>query len=462
MWVSLGVTLKQRVAARVRGSISQLLLVCALTGWFAGVAPGTAIALTQDEIDTLWPQLPDDASSGDTGTTETAAPITTEAPGAAPATDGRPAAERATTALIEQANAEAAIRALLKTPSDVPMPPALGVSCEDDAVTQMLTGELVAAWVRAASEPEAGLLIRLNAARRSLQLLGLDDGTTYDLETRLADRLGAKARALMQANQKNRDAIPAVIGFVRKAAQLSDLLGNTPTAVGLVDVLGAWLDPFVPDMLRELKSAHDYTMATTVVRLVRGLNSLGVETGSANLESVLARIAAAMHFQLTVDYQFTLTGENGHVESYHLRADIPLAFEIGGSERETRAMLVGEATGHYISYTDPDGDLGMLPASFQVGAKVENFDACAGTATLFLDRFYADAETYTFRNGDPAMLSGGMYGWLAAWEEYRANGGYVFDLEVTNKSAVAIDATLSGGQGAFVGVLKVTLEHQPK
>ncbi|WP_372841317.1 hypothetical protein [Phaeovulum sp.] len=450
--------MKQRVAARARGSVLQLALVFALTGWLAGFAADTATALTQEEIDTLWPVLPDDAPSDATGTD---APITENAPDVAPTADTRPASERAAGALAERTKVEAAIRALLKTPIDVPTPPALGVSCEDNAVTQMLTGELVTAWVRAASEPEAELLINLTAARRGLQLLGLDDGAAYDLEARLADRLGAKARALMRTNQKNRDAIPAVIGFVGKAAQLSDLLGDTEKVAGLLNALGAWLDPFVPDMLRDLRKAHDYTMATTVMRLVRVLNLLGVETGSADLGSVYEHIAAAMRFQLTLDYQFTLTGENGHVETYHLRAEIPLTFEIGGAEREARAMLVGEATGNYVSYTDPDGDLGMLPASFPVAAKIENFDACAGTATLFLDRFYADAETYTFRNGDPAALPNGMYGWLAVWGENRAHGGYLFNLDVINKSALAIDETLSGAQGAFAGTLKITLEHRP-
>ena len=159
-------------------------------------------------------------------------------------------------------------------------------------------------------------------------------------------------------------------------------------------------------------------------------------------------------------YRFTLTGADGNVETYNLRADILLSFEIGGSERETRAILVGEATGSYISYVDSDGELGMLPASFPAGAKVEEFDACTGTASLSLDRFYAVAETYISPNCGPASVSSGMYGWMAVWDANRDKGSYVFDLEVI-KTASAVDMTLSGAQGAYAGTLDITLFHDP-
>ncbi len=359
-------------------------------------------------------------------------------------------------ALADRAAVEAEIAALLKTPVDVPQPPAQAAGCSDAA------GPDLDAWVRTASDPEAALLTRLGDARRALQSLGLDDGTAYDVEQQLAARLSAKAIAVMAANAKQRDSIAAVVRFVRAAASLSDTLGQSDAAADLMARLSAWLAPFVPDMLRDLRTRHDYSMIAAVLGLIRQMNLMGLETGAANLEDALAEIQKAMTFHLTLDYQFTATGANGNVESFHLTAELPLTYEIGGGDKEVRDMLVGEGTGTYLSYTDSDGGLRMQAPAFPVAAKIEALNPCAGTAKLFLDRFYAGAETYIAKDGAAWELNMAEVSFMVNYEQNLRPDGWLFDLPLRNLQKTAVDTAIAGGQGTFAGTLQVTLDHRPK
>lgn len=105
----------------------------------------------------------------------------------------------------------------------------------------------------------------------------------------------------------------------------------------------------------------------------------------------------------------------------------------------------------------------MEAPDFTVAVKIEDFDACAGRATLFLDRFYADTETYISNSdGFAAPLGLGMAGWMAVWEEQSGGGGWTFDLEVANRRAKAVEIGFGGAQGVFAADLAITLEHRPQ
>jgi hypothetical protein len=420
--------------------------------------------LTPEELYDLWPEIsiipnPDDPPEPGSPSEP---PPQSDGPATEPETPTSPTLEqREAAAKAERAAVEQEIAALLKTAVNVPAVPPLGVACEEDAVVQDLTAHVLRAWVQEASEPEASLLARLWTARRALQSLGVDDASSYAVEAQLVERLAAKAHAIMKANAKNRDAIPAVIGFVRGVARLSGSLGQSDTESELISALAAWLAPFVPGMLKDLREDHDYAMVIAVLRLLGQINALGLETGSGHLEDALSKITAAMTFALTLDYRFTVTGANGNVESFHLQASFPVRFEIGGGEKDVRAMLAGEGTGSYLSYTESDGRLRMQAQSFPVGAKIESFDPCAGTAQLFLDRFYAEAETYIFSDGTTADLNMAEVSFMVSYEKNRGPDGWLFDIPVTNRQKMVVETTIAGGQGTFAGTLQVTLDHQP-
>lgn len=419
--------------------------------------------LTPEEIDTLWPPVADTAV--DEPAPDLAEPAPAEpSPETEPDTTGPdPAlADREATARAERAAVEKDIAQLLKTAVETPRPPALDLSCEEDAVTQTLTAELVNAWVREASEPEASLLIRLTNAHRALQLLGADDATSYATEEKLAARLVTKAKAVMAAHAGTRDTVLPVVGLVRAASQLAGILGQAETSAELQAALGAWLSPLVPGMLTDLRDKHDYAMVTTVMRLLRQLNSLGLETGSADLADAMDKIRAAMRFQLTLDYQFTVTGANGNVESFHLKAEFPVQFELGGGEKTARAVLVGEGTGSYLSYSETDGQLTMQAPDFPVAARIESFDPCAGTAKLFIDRFYAESETYFAHDGTPADLNMAEVSFMVNFDRNRRQNGWEFDVDVINLRKKAVDVALNAAMNAFAGTLYVTLDHQPQ
>lgn len=413
----------------------------------AALAAGPAGAQALDGPDALWsPEVYDLGGSW-----------TTPGPALGPE-DAGTLAQREDLARQQAAAAEAEIRKVLAGQINLPAPPALDLSCQSKDAAP----DPVEAWVRAATEPEATLLEQLHAARRELQLLGLDAGEAYELESQVAHRVGENARAVMAANRKAPGAIPAVVGLVRRASAMEGALGNTAESESLLAELGPWLAPFLPDMLTALREQHDYSKVEAALRLVRGMNSLGLETGTADLDSVLAQIEAAMQFQLTVDYTFTVTGANGSYESYHLQAEVPLKYRVGGADKDARAMLVGEGTGSYLSYIESDGDLQMQAPGFAVGAKVEKFDPCAGTATLFMDRLYAEAETYIYPDGPPTELNMAEVSFMVLWEDHNQNGGWVFVLPVTNRAVMAIDVPISETLNEFAGTMQFTLEHRPK
>lgn len=171
-----------------------------------------------------------------------------------------------------------------------------------------------------------------------------------------------------------------------------------------------------------------------------------------------------MQFDLTLTFHLTSTGANGNVEEWLLKSEFPLRYTLGGGGKTLRAVIVGEGTGNYASYVDkdPGSKLTMQAPSFPVAAKVDDFDACLGSATVIIDQFYAQTETYLTHDGSPTELPTVQWAWIMMFEERQAGGAFAFKVPVNNLSATAIDRQIRVIMGVFDGTLTIKLEHRPK
>ncbi len=97
-----------------------------------------------------------------------------------------------------------------------------------------------------------------------------------------------------------------------------------------------------------------------------------------------------------------------------------------------------------------------------MGAKIEDFDACLGSATVIIDQFYSEAETYLTHDGFPAELPMLQSAWIIMFEDRQSGGAYAFKVPLNNLNATAIDRQIRVIMGVFDGTLTIKLEHRPK
>lgn len=359
-----------------------------------------------------------------------------------------------------------ATRALLKQPeTPAAPPPSLGIECkQQDEIGKMSTSQLVQDYVKSAGDPESAALAALIEARRGLQSLGEDASESYELESALAGRLIRKAEQLLRSTRKQRDKILPVVAFANRTAQMMQLLGDSGLEQKLIAEVGAWAAELLPPMIDDIAKKHDYSLVNAVFQVARAANSAGFETGNADVNSLMARIEAVMQFDLTLTFHLKSTGANGNVEEWELKSEFPLRYTLGGSGKTLRAVLVGNGTGKYVSYVDkePGNKLTMQATSFPVGGKIEDFDACLGSATVVVDQFYAQTETYLTHDGFPAELPIVQWAWIMMFEDRQSGGAFAFKVPVKNLNATAIDRDIRVIMGVFDGTLTIKLVHRPK
>jgi hypothetical protein len=205
----------------------------------------------------------------------------------------------------------------------------------------------------------------------------------------------------------------------------------------------------------KLRNGHDYSLVPVLSFVERQLPLFGASTDNDNFQTDLAN---AMTFKLTMDIALDGTSSAGtaHVEA---NGDVTL-----NADANSIFPLSGSGTINYQpSY---DGPLTLVPGqSFTENARVDNFDACKNlTASIFLDRFGADIETYTYAGAD--VQAGGVLeetgdafftGYLGQ------DGSYTFPITLQNKNVQAVNQTFTKpGNGGGTLALKLVLTHTPK
>jgi hypothetical protein len=377
----------------------------------------------------------------------------------------------AETTRLQDAMAKA--RELLKQKEVVyPSPPSTPLECK--TTEALMNAQTVKDFVAEASAPEIEVITLLQDARKEKLLLGTAtaEDNTYGLELQLVSRLKLKAERLLQDYRRQLDRrkkLPAIAAFARRTGQMLAVLGDAASEEALTAKLSDWVANLLPLMLRELKVNHDYRQVRAIYNVTRIANLTGVNTGRADIDTIYGQIIAAMHFDLTLNFSLRSTGANGFTEDWKLTGAFPISYIVaGGKEGGTGAheMVVGGGTGKYDRYDNNDASSSRLTMSappFAVEVKIEDFDPCAGTANVQLDRFYADEETYkSSAHPEPVPLPVVKTGWTLFYGDRLKGGLFSFELPLANLAPTAIDSSIDATAGVFSGTLAIKLVHTPQ
>ena len=353
------------------------------------------------------------------------------------------------------------VEAALKKPVEpASTPPDYELECNDATIVRLTTEQLVQAYAKVAGEPEIGLLTRLLDVRRELQLLGVTTLETHQAE--LAARLLAKTKGLIATWGRDRNKVLAVLGFAHRAQQVASLVGAEVGQSFFAEIAG-WLKGLMPELLKDLRAKHDYRAVGAVLALAQAVVLAGEGTGISS-EEMIAEIERAMAFDLSLKLYVRTTGANGNVEEWWLSSAMPLKARLtrGKDDPIPKLRLEGEGKGRYDRYREQDGDLRMTAPGFETVARVVEFDACAGSAVLAFDRFFADTETYHFKSGPPADLPMIQSAFVIFYGDKRSMDGYEFKVPLVNSNPEAVDTVVEETMGVFLLRLTVELTHTPK
>ncbi len=352
--------------------------------------------------------------------------------------------------------ATAAAQALLKdTGVSVPEPPSLPLDCVS-ADAAKSNAKSLDDFVAAVGDPEMDLIRNLLAVERQRQLLGQSGDPSFTLVKQLLGRLETKVLLLLETYTGRPEKLQAVTAAALGIGRSMELLGSPATAI--LGQLAAWWGASIDPLLDDVIEKHDYAKAATVVWVARSASLLGAAVDD---DEILRKLEAALTFGLEAQLTVHWPGGDWLLASTFVMANQVFA---SGSGR----FLTGEGTGEYASLTSDE--LEFTEASgFPVRATLQNFDACAGTAELTVDRFSADAETY--QSTDPESNAGPVTGSIvkpafeSAFEEYLKDGVYAFPVEVHNLDPRMVDQTIEAAplsQGLFTLEFDIVLTHTPR
>jgi hypothetical protein len=269
----------------------------------------------------------------------------------------------------------------------------------------------------------------------------------------LLGRLEKKALLLMRTYTGRPEKLLAVATAALGIARRMQLLGSEATAI-MVLIPGWWeasIDPLVNDVIEK----HDYSKADTVWWVARSASLLGA---AVTAEQVQRKMEGALTFGLEAQLNVHWPAQDWLLVSTFAMQHH--AFDAG------KDFLTGKGTGEYVSFTSPDSMSTQAPA-FPVAATLRNFDACAGTADLTIDRFYADAETYQIEDDDPPppfTMSLVKESFERMFAKYLKDGVYTLPVQVRNLDPRMVDQTIevTSTAGKVRAEFDIVLTHTPK
>ena len=254
----------------------------------------------------------------------------------------------------------------------------------------------------------------------------------------------------------------------------------------IVNALAVGVRRPINTLIDRIRKEHYYTLADTIRRIASAAQAARPSDPPVDMTSLDAALAKAFSFdaelRLTLDYP-----ENHWV----LDAKVPLRWKpaAAGGDDGALAPLAPERTkigplagtdndGWYSKYTD-DAGAGQLSAShFVVNARLaagdgSAIDPCSGEATISLDRFWADSETYEFPYpGIPPVTASLARTNFAAC--FAAKGSadsawgqaYTFTVGLRDRDARWVDSstqtTVSAPEGSLHCELAFKVAHTPR
>jgi hypothetical protein len=371
-------------------------------------------------------------------------------------TQETPEQKRATiaAALIQREALLKTIRPLLKQDiGTLPTPPTLELECNDEIV-ELVNQDLIDRFIRRAGEPELDLARQWVAVNHALRESGREEWV--DIALQLNSRLVRKAELLLKTYRGQRDKALAITQFYLEVTRSYQMLGGDggPGAPELAR-LGDWLAELLEPMFKGLIEKHDYRQVTPILEIGRRVQLLGTEVQTKWQQQLLEKLFAALTFRLETQYRLYLPKQEWLVES-----TIPINAGVGG-----RLILTGEGTGKTVSYSGA-ASVPMTATPFKVTAVVDDFDACAGTATIRILLGAGESENYIIDEQKlQAVLPIVANSWRAMFDDRAGDHGhYAFPCQLRNLDATAVEETINGTtpHGKVSGDLLLRLVHVPR
>lgn len=354
-------------------------------------------------------------------------------------------------------------RELLKNKNiDVPRPPSIPLTCpkdEDETRDRQKASEKFEEDFR---KPESKLLDQLIASQVALEHMGREP--EFTVEVRLLERLIKKVNLLIKEYGNQPENVIAItqVGYT-VARQMALTAPNHPGSIEVVEALGRMCERVIDKLLKELREEHEYRNVGPILEMSRRAALIGVNT--IPVEDLIARIEAAMNFELEVTYDLTIAGN----QKYEFKGETPVRIDYASTGNLN--TLHGLGMGELVSFKNTrEPSITVEAPNFQFEVLFSDFDPCKGTANMLIDRMTPDSEVVNINGEMSATLPVAYNCWMATYEKYLGThpaGGelYTFPVKLHNGDPVAVEAvfeeTAPASKGNVTGIFRVKLTHEP-
>ena len=340
--------------------------------------------------------------------------------------------------------------AMIKEPVTVPVPPSTSVSCPNENDSQSLND-----FREAFNAPEGPLCAQMLEVQRQLQLLGAEP--SYEREAALMGRLGEKALALINEYGQDVEKVPGIAMVAIETASSIQLLGSDEAdrSGALMDAISAMYEKAIEELFDRLVEKHDYAAVQSILQAAQASLLLSGDSG-VNVDAVMDRLQKALHFELTINYNFQQTGNH----RWAVQAVLEAAAVFEGADI---GRISGSGSGGLLSFVwDESPELSLTAPDFPVQAVLENFLPCDSSVELLLTPFHPLSETL---HGDDLALDWPLLkiSWETAFgKSLQEDGLYRFPLILSNLNATAVSETLVYSVPNNEVEMEILLVHKPQ
>lgn len=349
---------------------------------------------------------------------------------------------------------------MIKSPIEAPLPPAIPLECTDakDSEEQR---KAIEKFVTSALEPETKLLEQMIIQwRRVVMTAGYEVEPTTDLMMGLVLRLNRKAQMLIKQYYGDETRLLPVSAFALNAARQLTLMSGDPEIIqSIITDVANWNQKLIGPLLKEIKKNHNYKRIPAAMMVARNSALLG----NADLtRSFLEDLREVLRFEAT--FTLTITDPVIHL-SQTTEAVVPMQFEPAYGW-VYKCYAQGQGKGVEAVMETDYGSYEITLFDYPVRVSVEEFDPCAGTVKMSIDRFGSEKDKILALMPDHEPVENA---WTLAFDagesvfaEFKTEVGmYTFTVPVNNGQVEAVNTIIEPPpHDNFQDTLKIKLVHK--
>ena len=354
------------------------------------------------------------------------------------------------------------VRGLKRVVVVPPEPPDYEFKCYEDPKTKEARLKMLDDYQKELFKKESAAIQRLLDAERGLTLFtGDDDSRTAETRAAVLEltrtAVFRKVDFLFRHYGGNPQKFAAVVRLVRPVLrQVAAYGGDENSRPDWSDQIRSWAIRVKEYYFDKLRKEHDYSMVSVLKGVERTSEYFGATDPDNN--NFLAELADALMFKLSMD----ISGDVVSGGEWQAQAKGDVAMTV-----DSLLNLQGSGTINYVSGHILDAGL-VAGQSYSINP-LAALDACTNnpTATLYLDRFATDKETYDMPEIGPTPIPGLLFRAAGAFSDRLQKKGivaglYAFTAPLRNGQAEALNQTYTGTIAEASFTLKLVLLHTPK